>query len=591
MVLQMTGCCLLLFTAQYFIYRINFDQFFQGDAIFWMYYRFQSVADFLRSLVTLDVAHWYRPLSNRMIPSLFFPLWGLDPYGYHWIVFASFFATSVLVFGFLKYLTKSLSVAFVSAFYFSIHSNNVYTTYDFAFSPDVFYVFFYVSAVWLFIEGERRRAWKWRVGSAIAFVLSLMSKEAAITLPAMLVLCHWILMGRGLRRAVRAVGMHIGVCIAYVVFVVSHLGVGGGDYNLYIHRNILANLATGIYYAFNLRRDGLIPIRTAPDIIQVFLIFFALVQLLVCARLLFRKERKIIILGALWFLIGLNPMILLNGLGPYYAFLAMVGFSLIVGMSLNYVHECLRTRSPWIAWFLSSSVLVLLWASCRILIVPDTTRDYALGYASTWAKNSMADVLRAHPSLPPGSDIYILNESVPDLWRFHGLGNLFKLVYGDDSITTSYRSIGHRPKSEMGELAVMRAEAGRLVDVTVQFRQDPEKFLGAMDESSIQYMDRPGVSLSVSPNEVIAGRDFYWLTISELGSPVVVVQYTIDNGPVAEARFRLNPEGKLRFFVSELTPIGHYRFIRFRPLNSPPSEWIWADATLDVLPPQAHHQR
>jgi hypothetical protein len=232
----------------------------------------------------------------------------------------------------------------------------------------------------------------------------------------------------------------------------------------------------------------------------------------------------------------------------------------------------------------------MLWASCRILIVPDTARDYALGYASTWAKNSMADVLRAHPNLPPGSDIYILNDSVPDLWRFHGIGNLFKLVYGDDSITTSYRSLGQRPKAEMGELVVMRAEAGRLIDVTAQFRRAPEKFLGAMDESSIKYTDRPGISLSVSPGEVIAGRDFYWLTISGLGSSVVVVQYTIDNGPVAEARFRLNPEGKIRFFVSELTPSGHFRFMRFRSLNSPPSEWIRANATLDVLPPQAPRQ-
>src|SRR5204863_44816 len=39
------GGCLLLGIAQYFLFRINFSQFFQGDAIFWMYYRFHTLGE------------------------------------------------------------------------------------------------------------------------------------------------------------------------------------------------------------------------------------------------------------------------------------------------------------------------------------------------------------------------------------------------------------------------------------------------------------------------------------------------------------------------------------------------------------------
>src|SRR5262245_5528392 len=132
--------CLALGAAQGLLYSVNFRKFFQGDALFWMHYRFRSVGEFIHALATLDVAHWYRPLSNRMIPSLFYSWFGLEPLPYHLIVFASFFAVSCLVFGFLYYLTRNTGIAFIGAFYHSVHSSNVYTTYDFAFSPEILYV-------------------------------------------------------------------------------------------------------------------------------------------------------------------------------------------------------------------------------------------------------------------------------------------------------------------------------------------------------------------------------------------------------------------------------------------------------------------
>src|SRR5262245_22941101 len=175
---MMVGCCALLGLAQYALYSLNFKQFFQGDAIFWMQYRFHSFGEFLKALGTLDVAHWYRPLSNRTIPSLFYPLWELEPYGYHLVVFGCFFAVSCLVFLFMRYVTGRISIAFPAAFCFSIHTNNFYTTYDFAFAPELFYVLFYIAATLLFIEGERRGSWQLRMASVAVFVLSLMSKEA-----------------------------------------------------------------------------------------------------------------------------------------------------------------------------------------------------------------------------------------------------------------------------------------------------------------------------------------------------------------------------------------------------------------------------
>ncbi len=581
------GCCVLLGIAEYTLYHVNFHHFFQGDAIFWMYYRFRSVGEFLRGLVTLDVAHWYRPLSNRTIPSLLYPWLGLRPHGYHLVVFASFFVTTCLVFGFFKSLTGRLSTAFLAAFYFSIHSIDFYTTYDFAFSPEVFYVFFYVCAVWFFLLGERADSRIWRTASVVCCVLTLMSKEAAVTIPATLFATHLLFIRKGFLRAVKAIAAPFAVWIVYLIYIVWYLGVGGGDYMLIVHTNIARNLVTGIFYALNLRHDGWLPTRVAPQFVFVFLVAFAVALAIMVARLfLLRRERTPIVFGALWFVIGLAPMLMLNVMGPYYAFLALVGFALIVGVSLNHVADSLAAYSRWGARAVLGAALVMFWVSAHSVLATDTAADTAMGFASKWAETSATDMLAARPQLPPGTRIYVLNESVPDLWRFQGIGNLFKVVYRDDSITTAYRSRGEGPKTGTGELVVMNVEGNHLIDVTAAFKADPEKFIPGVDETQFKYIAPPGVRLSVDPTEVVAGRDFYWLTAEGIGSDLVV-QYTFDDGPVAEARFKLSPEGKVRFFITDFTPIGVFHFIRFRAFASPATEWIRADARLRVLPPQS----
>src|SRR5438093_8983571 len=233
-----------------------------------MYHRFHSFAAFLRSLTELDLAHFYRPLSNRTIPSIFYPVWGLDPYGYHVVVFVLFFLTSWMLFQLVKRLTGRSLIGFLAAFYFSIHSINVYSTFDFAFTPDVLYGLFYMCAVCFFVEAERRHSRRWALASGGSFLLSLMSKEAALTLPAVLVFAH-VMVLRPSALTIQAIPayagdllrkmwLHIAVFIVYLTLIAGYLGVirGSGGHMLMLSRNVPDNLITAFYWAFNLERDG-----------------------------------------------------------------------------------------------------------------------------------------------------------------------------------------------------------------------------------------------------------------------------------------------------------------------------------------------
>src|SRR5207249_10492922 len=129
---------------------------------------------------------------------------------------------------FVRRVPGAVHVAFLAACYFSVHSNNVYTTFVFAFMPDVLSRLFYIWAVWFFLEWERRRRHLWYACSAACFVLSLMSKEAAVTLPAVLVLFHLIFIRGNIIDALRKIWLHLAVFAIYAMYVAGYLGVGGG---------------------------------------------------------------------------------------------------------------------------------------------------------------------------------------------------------------------------------------------------------------------------------------------------------------------------------------------------------------------------
>jgi hypothetical protein len=569
------AACGVLVTAEYFLFRDNFNQFFGPDAIFCMYLRFHSVGQFLSSLVNLDVAHWYRPLSNRTIPAIFFPLFGFKPFGYHIVMFALFAFMTCVVFVFITRVTGRQLAGFLGAFYFGLHSNNVYTTFDFAFAPDLLYGLFYVCAVWSFMEFTARDDNRYRWASAGLFVLSLMSKEAAVTLPGVLLLYYWIFVRRRVQAALLAIWPHLVTLGIYGIYIVGYLKVGGGDYML-VPLRIPVNSLTALYYAFNLRGSGwAIHHGGASPWVLRFFIAFAILELALIGWLLLTRDRKILLFGLGWFFIAATPILMLNaGIGPYYVFVPMIGFSMAIGASLS------RPASKTSGAAFVCVLLVLLWLSCRTVVVNDMLGDTALGYGARWASNSVNDALATYPKLEPGTNIYIYNDDVPDLWRYHAHGNLFKLAYNDETITTTYRSLGATPTAGQGRLVVFKAEGEHLLDVTDEFHKNPEQFERKILESAFEYEPQPRFALQVEPAEVTAGTDFYWLSIPGLKDENVTIQYTIDKGPLAEFIVRLNPSGKVRFFVSAMTPLGNYEFLRFKSESM--ARWVKSNARLLV---------
>ncbi len=134
-------------------------------------------------------------------------LWGLNPVGYHLVNVALHGLNAVLVFAILRRL--QVSGAWPAAAVFAVHPVHVDSVVWAIEMKDVLSAFFYLAAALYYLawwERPRSAAGSWRSGATYAgsvalFVLGVLSKSIAVTLPAALLVVHWWRRGRVSARA------------------------------------------------------------------------------------------------------------------------------------------------------------------------------------------------------------------------------------------------------------------------------------------------------------------------------------------------------------------------------------------------------
>ena len=567
-------------------------EFFGGDALWWLYYRFRSVSEFIQGLYSLDSANWYRPLSNRTIPTLLYPFYGLEPYAYHVAVFVLFFLTTCVVYIFLRRLTGDTLVASLGTTFFSLHSNNLYVTYDLAFAPELFYTSFYLLSLVFYMHWAAGNSppFRWYLASLMSFVLALMSKEAAVTLPANLALIavmlrplknwHDLREWASLLKPLIPFGV---ILAAYFSYVVLYLGVGPGpSYVLAIHGGMVGHLLDGLAWSINLAGGWSDPWRNLGPGTVVLLVIFGSAMAAYAVFSLWSPERKYTIIGLFWFLASGLPMLsIVSSFHAYYLFLPSVGFALIVGQALARLHSYVRSFRPSLALVVACLPLCINAFAARTNVHSEIPRNTLLGISARIAESTLLSIRQYRSDIEPGSTILFLNDELPGLWWFHGIGTLFKLAY-DDSVEARYSSLGHSVAPDIlasGRLIVMQYRDGRFLDVTEAFRADPDRFRANPSEEEFQYLESTELALEVVPSQIQAGTGFY--TVSIPGAPSEVeIQYRIDGGPITIFPVRLNPAGNTRFFVGPQTVKGLYTFIAFRPRGT--DGWIRTNASIVV---------
>ncbi len=194
------------------------------------------------TITGLSWSHWvtffttlvekhYHPLV-MVSYAIDYRLSGLNPFTFHLTSLAIHLASTALVFWLFTALSHNVLVGFVTAALFGWHPMHVESVAWISERKDVLYALFFWAALLAhtYFVRQKRRSLYW-IGLGL-FVLSLLSKSMAVTLPGALLLIDWLLGRKIDRSAILEKLPHLALSIGFAAIgVMGHSapsGAGGG---------------------------------------------------------------------------------------------------------------------------------------------------------------------------------------------------------------------------------------------------------------------------------------------------------------------------------------------------------------------------
>ncbi len=301
---------------------------------------FQNTVEIFRSRVVSE----YHPLVTILF-SLEYRLSGLRPAVYHLHSLLVHQANTLLVFFLLFLLGRNLPAALAGALFFEINPLQVQAVAWVSARKDLLYAFFYLLALITFILYHRRSQVRFYIASIILFILSLLCKTTAATLPPVILLWLFCFRRRVSKEDWIALLPFLGIALAvgFPVLMMqtarypgsaAHLGLSGENMFLSF-RNL------GFYLTRTVFPVRLSPIELFPRSLPFFEVPVAGSLLLVCSLAVWlaavRKSNRDMLFAAGFFVVTLLPVLRLipfagiEAAANRFAYLPLVGAGYLIG--------------------------------------------------------------------------------------------------------------------------------------------------------------------------------------------------------------------------------------------------------------------
>jgi len=302
-----------------------------------------------------------------------YKLVGAAPFLYHADNILLHLINTLLVFLFTRKLLTNVEIAVFVTVLFGIHPMHVESVAWASERKDVLYTFFYVAAMITYLHFIDTKNVKWLVYTFVLFVCSCFSKSAAITLPLLLLLLdyykdrlHW--------KAVLAKIPFIAIAIVFGILAIQSqkathavnleiLQISGFDRFFFI-------CFSGLYYLLTFFvPTHLSAMHPYPHPQQGLPLLYFLSPFLIIALVLlpvfWKKYRKELIFGAVFYAIGLSLVIQLVPLGESmvserYAYVPYIGLAIAFGSIIykQLYQNATRVRKQTITAVFVLSILV-----------------------------------------------------------------------------------------------------------------------------------------------------------------------------------------------------------------------------------------
>jgi tetratricopeptide (TPR) repeat protein len=313
---------------------------------------------FTWALTSTEQANWH-PLT-WMSHALDCSLYRLNPVGHHFTSVLLHAVNVILLYLLLMWATKRFGPSLFVAALFALHPINVESVAWIAERKNVLCTLFFFLTLWAYGWYARKPNWKRYVAVAALFAAGLASKPMVITLPFVLLLLDYWPLGRVRGTNVEANQMQLTfpwsrlaleklpllALSAASALITMQAQQAGGAIRTTAEVSFGARIATAIYaYAMYLWKM-LWPARLAPlyphpgDALAAWQVLVAAVVLLVITAAVWRfRERRYPLVGWLWFLGTLVPVIGLVQVGEAamadrYAYIPLIGVFVMIAFGV-----------------------------------------------------------------------------------------------------------------------------------------------------------------------------------------------------------------------------------------------------------------
>jgi len=283
----------------------------------------------------------YHPLTT-LSWALEYHFFGLNPGGYHNTGIVLHLINSILVFYFARLLTKDIRVATVTVVLFAIHPMHVESVAWISERKDLLYTLFYLLSTIFYLNYLEKKNWKILVWVFFFFVLSCLSKSAAITLPLILILLDYYKDNLSSKSLLQKIPFLL-ISIVFGIVAIISQKTGGAINDDVLHfgvfdRTLLLGYSLCYYIASFFVPEHFYP-KSGIPLPSVFYVTTMFVVLLLGFVLLVKKYRKELVFGFAFYLIGVSLVIQIIPLGKSlvserYSYVPYIGLSIMLAKIL-----------------------------------------------------------------------------------------------------------------------------------------------------------------------------------------------------------------------------------------------------------------
>ncbi len=369
---------------------------------------------------------WYRPLQGLQF-FIEYQFFGGNANAYHLVSIACHAINVLLLYAIMRRASKNWMIGFATAFFYATFTVYISGVNWIGIVEPLLGVFYLLSFWfwWAYLENEDQRNY-WLAFAA--FILALMSKQTALTIPVVFFLADRLRMGKPIS--------FIGLIRRYGVFVIGVMFFSMLQYSApstatftgWFGWKVGPTMASILweYLALFFFPWGMFPsIDLNPvQVGDTFSYAWAVIALVLLAYVAWQKRSRWLLLLGAFTLITLVPVLPFPFLEHRYLYLPIISAAIILGVLFQRVHGRLGERR---GFAYAASLGLTLIALGNGLALNDS-----VAAAADWTRAlrvPFRDIERQNPTFPKDTLLYFIDPITP---TEGGLAGMFFLRYGKD---------------------------------------------------------------------------------------------------------------------------------------------------------------